>query len=230
MTNETPLPVRRTVDLAADHLREGVLTGRWAPGEHLPAERELSISLGISRPTLRAAIGRIEGEGLLRARQGAGVEVLDWREQAGVELLEHLIASGRTELLAPFLELRRALAAEAVASCCTRATDAELDALEVLADRLQCGPRAELIEGNIRFAEQVVRLAGNLPLRLLFNTVARILRSRPELGDALLRDEAAVRASYRTIVALLRGRDPVWARDLVRRALEDLDRAALETR
>jgi len=223
-----PIVAPRAVDLAADRLRDGVLSGTWAAGEHLPAERDLAEALGISRLTLRAAIARLEGEGLVRARHGSGVVVLDWRVEAGVELLPWLLARGDRSLLGPILALRRAVAAEAVASAIERASDADLDRLQALADELQATQDlAALAEGNLAFAREMIRLTGNVPLELLFNTVARVYRSDPALSRALLADDRAVRHSFALIVALIRTRDADRARDAVRRVLEAIDVATL---
>lgn len=219
----TVIQAPRTVDLAADAIRSRILDGGYPVGDRLPAERTLSAELGISRLTLRAALARLQSEGLVRPRQGSGVVVLDYELEAGVELLPHLLSHGQLDLLAPFLELRRAVAAEATAAACRNATDAELDTLEVLATTLAQCPRDELVEGNLQFAREVIRLARNLPMGLLFNTVARVYRARPDAIEAMLRNEAGVRASFSAIVALLRTRDPDLARRSVRQVLEHLD-------
>lgn len=218
----------RAVDLACDQLREGILSGEWGAGENLPAERELAEVLGIARLTLRAAIARLEAEGLVRARHGSGVVVLDWRVEAGVELLPWLLARGDRSLLGPILALRRAVASEAVAAAVERASDADLDRLQALADALSATQDLQaLAEGNLDFARQMIRLAGNVPLELLFNTVARVYRSDPGLSAAMLADDRAVRASFHAIVALVRTRDAGGARDTVRRVLEAIDAVTL---
>jgi GntR family transcriptional regulator len=53
-----------------DQLRD-LINGRQ-PGEALPSERDLSEQLGVSRPTLRAAIEDLTRDGLLVRRQGRG--------------------------------------------------------------------------------------------------------------------------------------------------------------
>jgi GntR family transcriptional regulator len=53
-----------------ERLRE--LIGTWEPGEMLPSERALSEQLGVSRPTLRAAIEDLARDGLLERSQGRG--------------------------------------------------------------------------------------------------------------------------------------------------------------
>src|SRR5690349_18415325 len=49
-----------------------VLDGRVAPGTRLPAERELAARLGLSRTTVTAAYERLQEEGWLERRRGAG--------------------------------------------------------------------------------------------------------------------------------------------------------------
>lgn len=48
---------------------------RLGPGDRLPSERELSIKLGVSRPSLREAVKSLEAEGRLDVRHGQGVFV-----------------------------------------------------------------------------------------------------------------------------------------------------------
>jgi GntR family transcriptional repressor for pyruvate dehydrogenase complex len=59
----------------AEELRALLMSGRYAPGERLPAERELAVRLGVSRPTAREAIGHLTEAGLVQARRGSGTYV-----------------------------------------------------------------------------------------------------------------------------------------------------------
>ena len=63
------------VDIAEQALRRWLATGRHRPGERLPPEQELSSNLGISRGTLRTALGRLEESGEIVRRQGSGTYV-----------------------------------------------------------------------------------------------------------------------------------------------------------
>jgi len=53
-----------------EHLRAQVLSGRLPPGTMLPSEEELGKIYGVSRPTVRQAIGELEREGLLERHEG----------------------------------------------------------------------------------------------------------------------------------------------------------------
>src|SRR5579862_5226515 len=124
-------PVARSsvVDAVADRLRGEILAGRLAAGSRIPSERELSFALGVNRLTLRAALARLEALGLITTRHGAGTVVASWRERAGLEMLWTLVRGLKLadpawhDLVRSTLEIRRILAAEAVALAAERHTE-----------------------------------------------------------------------------------------------------------
>jgi GntR family transcriptional regulator len=59
----------------ADRLRGAIQSGELRPGEALPTEKQLAERYGVSRPTIRAALGLLRTEGLVDARQGSGAFV-----------------------------------------------------------------------------------------------------------------------------------------------------------
>jgi DNA-binding GntR family transcriptional regulator len=73
-----PEPLRRasTVDQLAGLLRVRILDGDLAPGRRL-VERELVEAYDVARHTLRAALRRLEGEGLVRVEPNRGARVAD---------------------------------------------------------------------------------------------------------------------------------------------------------
>lgn len=52
-------------------------TGQWQPGQRLPTERDLGVSFGIARSTVRRVIGQLKERGLLRQVVGSGTYVVD---------------------------------------------------------------------------------------------------------------------------------------------------------
>ncbi len=75
----TPIKVddRPLYAQAVDVLRSLISEGGYEPGDRLPPEIELADELGISRTTLRVAMGSLEREGLIVRRQGLGTFVTD---------------------------------------------------------------------------------------------------------------------------------------------------------
>lgn len=71
----------RAVDLAYKRVREGIISGRFAPGERLK-ESVLVKYCGVSRTPVRSALSRLAAEDFveLSSNQGARVRSLDRRE------------------------------------------------------------------------------------------------------------------------------------------------------
>jgi GntR family transcriptional regulator len=66
----TPLYIR-----LQDRLRAAIRSGTLKPQDALPGERDLAEALGVSRVTVRKALGGLIDEGLLTQRQGSGTFV-----------------------------------------------------------------------------------------------------------------------------------------------------------
>lgn len=229
-----PLRPLRAVDAAAIELRAAILGGALPIGADLPAERDLAAQLGINRLTLRAGLARLEAEGLVEARQGRSVRVVDWTRHAGLDLLVPLLTdAAATEpeaderLVGDLMALRREALVWAVGLACTRATRLDVERLE----RLAAGARLaegddERLEAELAGARGLLDAAGSLPLHLLYNTVERVLRKRPDLAARALADRAALLAIAERLPQLVAGRDPDLARAALGRALAEIDARA----
>jgi len=76
-SNAKPEKVKavKLVDRVFDQLMERIKGGNYPPDSRLPGEHELASILGVSRPIIRDALGRLRDKGLVYARQGAGTFV-----------------------------------------------------------------------------------------------------------------------------------------------------------
>jgi GntR family transcriptional regulator len=59
----------------ADALRADIRSGHYPPGVALPSERKLMDHFGVTRATIRNALGQLRSEGLLTMERGAGAFV-----------------------------------------------------------------------------------------------------------------------------------------------------------
>jgi GntR family transcriptional repressor for pyruvate dehydrogenase complex len=67
---------RRLYQQVADQIRALIQNGDFGCGDRLPAERELALQLGVSRPSLREALIALEIEGAVEIRMGSGIYVV----------------------------------------------------------------------------------------------------------------------------------------------------------
>lgn len=54
------------------HLKEGLASGQWRPGDRMPSEGELVVHFNVSRMTVNRALRELQAEGLVDRNQGAG--------------------------------------------------------------------------------------------------------------------------------------------------------------
>ncbi len=115
-------PLRKPSDHAELSLIQAILDGVYPPRSNLPGERDLAGQLGVTRPTLREALGRLDRDGWLTIRHGRATCVNDYWTEGGLNVLSAMVRSGRSlpeafiqKLLEVRLVLAPAYAAAAVA-------------------------------------------------------------------------------------------------------------------
>jgi DNA-binding FadR family transcriptional regulator len=231
-------PIARSsiVDAVVERIRGEILAGRLAAGSRLPSERELALALGINRLTLRAALGRLEAMGMIITKHGAGTIVASWRERAGLDALGALAQAlaeddpARRELLASILEVRRVLAAEAVALATERATKEDIAQMRAIAEaqRANVNDPLAMARGDVQFQRAVLRAAKNVGLELMLNSFARFPDEQPELVAQLYDVPARTLEHYPLVIDLIESGQPREARELVRAALEQQDQILIE--
>ena len=67
-----PASDRAVYRQVADRLREGIVSGEYAPGSALPSESKLVAEYEVSRVTARRALAELQLDGLARPEHGRG--------------------------------------------------------------------------------------------------------------------------------------------------------------
>ena len=75
---------------AEEYLIESIWNNRFPPGSILPAERELSELIGVTRTTLREVLQRLARDGWLTIQHGKPTKVNNFWETSGLNILETL--------------------------------------------------------------------------------------------------------------------------------------------
>ncbi|WP_430334281.1 FadR/GntR family transcriptional regulator [Rhodococcus sp. ACT016] len=165
-------------DQAADQLRRRLAAGEWEVGAKLPGETTLAAELGIGRSTVREALRMLAGQGMLRARQGAGVFVE--RTEPETDGWEAVL---QREAIAAVVEVRAAIEIEAARLAAQRATDADVAAMRRALDLRAAAAAASdraFVEADAAVHRSIVAAAHNPVLSELFETFV------PRVADAMV--------------------------------------------
>jgi DNA-binding FadR family transcriptional regulator len=158
-----------------------ILSGSYAPGDRLPAEREMAESHGVSRPVVHGAMRQLAARGLLRIEARQGIFVSDFRREGSVEMLLSLInfAGGdlAPDILDGLLEMRLLIETETARLAALRADPGDIvDIEKVLARETLFEFReahdATLIDFDFHFT--IALASGNAVYPLLLNSLKRV--------------------------------------------------------
>lgn len=177
LQGEKPLPRR-----IAQALMARIFVGELKPGDRLPPDRVLAQQLGVDRTSLRAALSELAGRNIVRAVKGSGVVVLDYREHAGLDLLDAVFdmpgidlgSAFNLELLDHWIDVMPAI----VEAALRRSAPADLAFIDMLfvrqLDLLARGAsNKNLAVIEVQIQDEIVRLAGSTILRLFANSMRR---------------------------------------------------------
>jgi DNA-binding GntR family transcriptional regulator len=208
LASRTETPLRgTTVEYVLAHLRDGIVQGRYAPGQRL-IEADLTRDLGVSRGPLREAFRRLSAEGLIEMvpHRGALVRRLSLREMTELFQIRHAL-----EILAV------RLAAAAVRDPEVRQSFEEGIA-PIWADHVRSGP--DYVDENTRFHDAVANAGGNRQLLSLTRQMQLALLMYQLAGVLTPEVLAASVAEHRAVAAAILAGDVEGAEEHMRAHLE----------
>ena len=208
------LEPKRLYRQIAEQLRALMEAGEFAVGQRLPAERDLAVQLGVSRPSVREALIALEVEGWVEVRSGSGVYVL--RNTAPVTQTKAAYDEwGPLQLIMA----RGLIEGEAAALAATHASKEHIasmtDALAHMKQALKDGK--DPLTGDEMFHQAISKACGNEVLR---DTISRYWQARRSplylrLADYFERPASwrAVMTEHSEVLKAIKNRDPSAARE-----------------
>jgi DNA-binding FadR family transcriptional regulator len=205
-----------------------IRSGEFVPGQRLPAERDLSKSLGVSRPVVREAKVALEIAGLVELRTGSGAYVREPRN--GKSFLN--TGNSPTNILNARMIIEGEVAALAAVNAAERDIEAAANAIGVMiADHDAGRPWSG---ADFAFHVAVAYASGNAALAMVVERlwqeqhgpVFAILSERAELSE----NWTATMSGHQSILEAIRRRDPTAARERVRAHLRQVLDVLIEDR
>jgi DNA-binding GntR family transcriptional regulator len=193
---------------AWERLRHGILTGQFAAGERLIAQR-LAADLGLSRTPVKEALASLEREGLVTrvGNWGYSVRVISVRDAQDV------------------FEARQVVETANSYHAATRATDSQIAAmaqgLKQAQDHLKRRRIMEFQQTSRQVHEQIAEASANRMLMQMFRQVNDLVMLVAITSLRALPDRARdILAENRSIVEAIRGRKPDLAAERTRLHIE----------
>jgi len=223
-------------DEVYDQLSGEIVEGRYGPGLSLPAERQLCDMLGVNRGAVREALKRLAQAGLVSISQGGGTKVLDFRRNAGLDLLARLMfrRDGTVDLgvARSVMEMRGALAPDIARLCAKRADTATAAVLRQAVRHMEAAAAKDdlpaLQQLSLQFWDALVRGSGNIAYELAFNTLRQTYEQLREVLVQVMADEIRDVASHRSIAEAVARADELSAKHVAAALMEQGTRRVLE--
>jgi GntR family transcriptional repressor for pyruvate dehydrogenase complex len=204
-----------STEQVVSYVRGLIERGELRRGDRLPAERDLAIHIGVSRPTVRAGLRALAAMGVVQSRHGSGTYIPDGPPALVSEPLSFLAAlHGFTR--EEMYEARRILEVGAAGLAAERAVP---DQMATLADEVAGlfasldDPQVFLVH-DINFHRGVAAASGNPIVASLVEMVSALYyeRRRDTAARASLRDLRDAAEMHRRIYQAIRARNPEAAR------------------
>lgn len=219
----TPKPVHVRV---VEGIQQLIKNGELTPGDQLLPERDLAEKLGVSRTSVRKAMARLEGMGIIEVTPRDGAYVRRRSLEDAVEPLAQVLFQEREKVAHQF-EVRQILETQAVGLAALRRDESDLHLLHELNRQFEAGLRQGDVafEANARFHIAIVKAAKNPILTEI--TVALLTAAMEVYASARRRSFLNASNSLRfvteheQIIEAIAQQDPDRATHLIAKHIDD---------
>ncbi len=221
-------------ELVAERILQLITELGLQPGDRMPTENELAGRMGSSRTVVREAVKILSALGRVRAHKGRGLYVADDESMLGSSRWGGIFLPTDLDHVYMLFEFRRVQETAASRLSATRATPAELRAIEVAADTCReghlTGQVALFDRGDDEFHLAIAAASHNQFLVAAVREARRLQRQSNTIGlqGAVGSHAAEAVEEHAAIYQAIRGGDPEAAAAAaavhVDRTLEDYRR------
>lgn len=216
------VPAEKLSQAVVRQIESLILHGVLRPGERLPAERDLSDRLGVSRPSLREAVAELQERGLLVARAGAGIYVAEVLGSAFSPALVELFRS-HDQALFDYVAFRRDMEGLAAERAARQGSDTDLKVIDTILHKMEAAhskrdPSDEAaLDADFHMA--IIEASHNVIMLHMLRSMYDLLREGVFYNRQAMFRQRTTRDQlldqHRAINTALQARDPVAARAAV---------------
>ena len=147
-------------ETVVNYIKEEIRSDRLRLGNKLPTERDLAVSLNLSRNSIREALRTLSSLGIIESRQGSGNYLKGNIESFFSQAFEMICLINKTKP-SEIVQMRKAQELEAFATLIEIAHTDEISVLEELAEEVNIKNAAERAAADLLFHQKLIEFAGN---------------------------------------------------------------------
>lgn len=212
-----------------------ILRGILRPGERLPSERDMAEKLGVSRPSLRDAIGDLADRGLLVSRAGSGVFVAEVLGSAFSPALIQLFAT-HDEAVFDYIAFRRDMEGLAAERAARFGSETDLQVIDTIFQKMEAVHQkrdpSDEAQLDAEFHMAIIEASHNVIMLHMLRSIFDLLRQgvfynrQVMFRNRMTRDQLL--DQHRAMNTALQARDPVAARAAVEAHLAYVEQAFID--
>ena len=170
-------------DQVFDMQKKNIAEGKFKAGEKIPSENDLCAMLGVSRPSVNAAVNRLRAMGLVEVRPGDGCYVKPFSSSDYIKNYCDLVKD--VVDIPELLEIRRALDVESFRLAMDRATPEDLQELEEITRRYEQERKDKDYENaadaDFAFHLQICKCSKNRYFFMMYELIGDLLRRQIQM-------------------------------------------------
>lgn len=203
-------------------MKDNIENGAWQPGERLPGELQLSETFGVSRVTVRNALQKLAGEGLIETKVGDGSYV---RKLSLSEAMSRMSIPGSLTAreFRELLEFRSVMEGPLCELAVSRMTDRDLEKLQQTYDKMRAVQQneAEFAQADVEFHTILASCCGNDILKAAYQMIcANLTKAMEDIVHR--RGKASGLKFHREILAAAEARDAKKARAAMEEHMQEM--------
>jgi GntR family transcriptional regulator, transcriptional repressor for pyruvate dehydrogenase complex len=212
-----PLDRSRLYEQVANKIETTIVARHYKPQDRLPSERDLAESFAVSRTVIREAMKLLEARGLIEILTGNGVFVSQPDTSVVTRSLGMYLHLQGTVQDSEFKvhELRRILEVEIAGLAAERATEAELDQLRQIIERMSAAdhPREQVAMLDLEYHITLALATHNEMISMVYEPVIEYLRQQLLLAwQRYDRSPEVFNHQHQVLFEAVRDHDPTRAR------------------
>ena len=223
-----PIERQNISDIVYDQIRDLIVSGEWKAGEKIPSELELTKMFGVSRVSVRAALQKLEGQGILERHPGRGTII---HVQSTAQVMQQMVP--RLLCDAPSLislnQFREIIECGAVKLAAQNCTPELLEAMEenyaALCSKAAAGEDTSV--QDVAFHCLIAKASMNPLVIQTFDIVYDVFLKNMHQIKAITGDALSI-AYHRQLIDAIRMRDDARAEQVMRSHLSENAKSILD--